>query len=59
MINKFIRIVVHNEMSTDEHALARTRANYGPGTTCGPLSFLIRAAELEEVILIAGKSLNS
>lgn len=35
--------------------LAQAWANYGSGAICGPLSFLIRLAKLEEIIIIVIK----
>lgn len=35
------------------------RTNYGPGTMCGPLRFLFRPSEFEEMILIFSQSSNS
>lgn len=38
----------------DQHNVTseQTRANYGLGTICDPLNFIIRPAKLEEIILI-------
>lgn len=38
------------------HGLAQAQVNYVPWTICGPLSFLMRPAELEEIILRENKS---
>lgn len=40
---------------TESMHLSLAWANYGPGAICSPLSFIIRPAEHEEIILIASK----
>lgn len=42
-------------LGTESMHLALAWANYGPGAICSPLSFRIRPAEHEEIILIASK----
>lgn len=42
-------------LGTESMHRALAWANYGPGAVCSPLSFIIRPAEHEEIILIASK----